>query len=604
MKTNIATDLHKAVDRYRRDFRYHARKCIQIKDHATVKIVPLVFNKGQDILHNVAEKQKESIGYIRVLLLKSRRFGGSTYVEGRFYNKSSLNSNRNVFIIGHERESTNTLFQMAKLMHELNPMPPRTLRSNEKALLFDTRNGKGLKSEYRLATAENVDAGRSQGIHYFHGSEEAFWRDGKTLLGGIMQCIPDPPAESEVFRESTANGYGNSFEIDVHKTYAEGRYPYYEQDGRVYAWSHTDTDWIIVFIPWFDIERYTKAFDTEEQKAAFEAKINQPVFDEEDLKWVASEALKIKRRFKLTPEQLNWREWAIEDKCRGSEDLFCQEYPSTVEEAFLSTGSNVFGKVLCDDIEALCQAPIVIGDLVVRAGKTKVRRNPHGKLSLWEVYDPTETYFITCDTGGGIQKGLTVAQEKAADPDPTCIDVYNHRTGRQAAQWHGNIEYDLVSDITEMLGNMYGRCPACVELMNHGYTTVANLEKAGYPMYEWKPQQPGWSTNAKTKPIQVDSLYQMARDASIQIMCKETVSEMRTFIELNGKFHAPSGCHDDRVDCACMASQMLKLLPKRFREQRGLKPRFTGFKNWERYVASQRQGRKPSDRNYREYYVK
>jgi hypothetical protein len=38
---------------------------------------------------------------------------------------------------------------------------------------------------------------------------------------------------------------------------------------------------------------------------------------------------------------------------------------------------------------------------------------------------------------------------------------------------------------------------------------------------------------------------------------------MRTFIEENGSFNAEVGCHDERVDTAGMADQMMKLLPYR-----------------------------------------
>ena len=109
---------------------------------------------------------------------------------------------------------------------------------------------------------------------------------------------------------------------------------------------------------------------------------------------------------------------------------------------------------------------------------------------------------------------------------------------------------------------MFNRCPACVEMQNHGYTVIADLKRCNYPMYEHRIGEPGWSTNAKTKPVMVDDLYRMSRDGLIHIRSKETVSEMRTFVEENGKYNASSGCHDERVDCAGMACEMMQVLPK------------------------------------------
>jgi hypothetical protein len=928
-KTSIAED---AIRSWSNDYELHAKDCLKIRDHNTSAIVPLVFNASQRICNEIAEKLKDEVGYVRIMLLKARRFGGSTWTEGRFYSKTSLNLNMNAFIVAHERESTNTLFEMSKLMHQKNPIAPATLHNNEKALKFDNKEGTGLKSEYRVACADNTSAGRSQGVHFLHAclhkdslvvlsngstktigdinvgevvvtgngheaqilkkfdtgekqtyevgtwlnnqpvkmsadhkvytvdgvkvcsdlsnndwilvpkikidnsleyynyeldnldreqgggtkhiestcvklnrgfgyylgyylaegcikkqynsgrpcavhfayhedetfidkadrwfaekyytsrkdstdetkrkrtyfygtflagltneivgatddkcipswffktndaflhglvegyldgdgsktqkrrvgavcirekisrqirrilisldygvasiayrenrerygketqpiysleangdtwarwvglcvekphkatkykrvdgkyyvkvrhikkseiaqtfdmevdhedhnfettigvvsnSEEAFWRDGETLLKGLMQTIPDPPAYSEVVRESTAQGYGNSFQVDCFAAYGEGQHPYYSAklkdvaphmpDSDIvfhFAYRAPGQDWVLVFIPWFMHERYTREFDSPQQKLDFATKIGEKVFDNIELQWVESEASKLRRQYGLTLEQLNWREWAIKNKCRDNIRTFREEYPATVEEAFLSTGTNVYPKELCDEIEMGCEEPILIGDPLVRGNKTRVRRNPNGKLRIWEVPDKNSQYFMCVDSGGG--KNERQKKEKT-DPDPTCIDVWNHRSGQQAAQWHGHIEYDMIGDIVEMVGNMFNRCMACVELMNHGYTVVADLKRARYPMFEARPNEPGWLTTAKSKPLMVDDLYRMSRDGQLQIKNKATVSEMRTFKEENGKFNAETGCHDERVDTAGMASQMFQMLPR------------------------------------------
>ena len=220
------------LEQYKDNFELFAEDCERIKDHDTMEILPLIFNKGQRILHRVAEKQKSEQGNVRILLLKSRRFGGSTYVEGRYYWLSSLNDNRSTFIIGHEEASTDTLYAMATLMHERNILAPATLRSSAKELLFDDEKGEGLKSQYKLAVAKNVEAGKSQGIHYLHLSEEAMYQGGgHELLSGLLQCVPDLPTPTEIFRETTAKGYGNSFQVDCMKAFDNGKTVYYEEDG-------------------------------------------------------------------------------------------------------------------------------------------------------------------------------------------------------------------------------------------------------------------------------------------------------------------------------------------------------------------------------------
>jgi hypothetical protein len=265
-----------------------------------------------------------------------------------------------------------------------------------------------------------------------------------------------------------------------------------------------------------------------------------------------------------------------------------------VEEAFLSAGLNVFGKELCDHIEEQCKEPVIVGDVVDRAGKSRIRANKYGKFKLWEKPNKAESYFMTIDSAGGKRKNIE-KDLKAREPDKTVIDVWNHRTGVQVAQWQGDIEYDLIANLAILIGKMFFRATACVELMNHGYTVVADLKREKYPMYENKPEEPGWLTTGKTKHLMIDSLYQMSRDGDLQIRCKETVSEMRTFEESNGHLEAATGCKDDRVMSAAMASQMMLLLPIRH-ETRDSRQTY-GFTNIaDRY--------KPEDEGYKEFYAR
>ena len=152
---------------YMNSFKLFAGDAIKVRDHNTAKILPLRFRPGQQIMHDVAKKRKKEKGFLRVLLLKNRRFGGSTYIAGRGYHRAIFNFNQNIFIIGHEVDSTNTLYKMVQLMQEKNPIPPALKTDNAREMIFDVTEknaaGPGLKSEYRLATAKNVEAGRSQG---------------------------------------------------------------------------------------------------------------------------------------------------------------------------------------------------------------------------------------------------------------------------------------------------------------------------------------------------------------------------------------------------------------------------------------------------------
>jgi len=563
--------VEQAILSYQQNYEKFAKDCIKVRDHNTAEILPLRFRPGQRVMHAVAEKRKAEMGFLRIMLLKNRRFGGSTYIGGRGYHRASLNFNQSIFIIAHEDKSTTTLYRMVQLMQEQNPIAPSTITSNAIELRFDRSKGKGLKSEYSLATAKNVEAGRSQGVHFLHGSEEAMWPGhADELLGSLFQCVPRPPADTEIWRESTGKGYGNSFQRDVFDAYSEGKYPYFTalisefaphmplaDVEFTFAYHNPDSDWILIFIPWFLDPSCQKKFENPERKERFLQRVVGAKNRKEDINYGVEE---LQKKYKLTNEQLYWREWSIKNECRGDVGLFKQENPLTIFEAFRTKGSNHYNQEFCDMVERGCLKPIGVGNVVRRMGVPVIEPNPNGHLSVWETYDPREIYFLTVDAAGGMRE---IHQKENKEPDKTVIDVWNRRTGNQCAQWYGHVDYDLISDVVEAVGEMYGRATACPELNNHGYKVVGDLKAREYPMYSHKPGEYGWSTNKKTKPEMADGLLDGCREGVITIRCRETVSEMRTYIEKSGKFGAEAGCHDDRVTTAQIARQMMDKLPRK-----------------------------------------
>lgn len=567
-----------AIGEYMNDYPLFAGDAIKVRDHNTAQILPLKFRPGQQIMHDIAEKRKAEKGFLRILLLKNRRFGGSTYIAGRGYHRAIFNFNQNIFIIGHETDSTSTLYKMVLLMQELNPIAPATKKSNADELIFDTTEknaGPGLKSEYKLATAKNVEAARSQGVHLLHASEEAMWpAHSGELLASLFSTMPRPPADTEAWRESTGKGYGNSFQIAVFKAYAEGKYPYFSAPFSQYAphmtgsdveftfaYHNPMSDWVVIFIPWMIDPVCWKVFESEDQKSDFVKRIKLAESKPDDIN---HDALKLKKKFKLRYEQLYWREWSIVNECLESVGLFQQENPHDIISAFRTKGSNHYSVDLCDLVEGGCLDPIVVGNIKYRIGKPVIEPHPKGHVQIWERFNPHRQYFMTVDAAGGKRE---VHVKENRDPDKTVIDVWERGTGNQCASWYGHIDYDMISDIVVAMGEMYGRATACVELNNHGYKVVGDLKGLSYPQYYWKAGEAGWATTKKNKAPMADDLIDGCRNGVIAIRCKETVNEMRTYVEVSGRFGGESGCNDDRVTTAQLAVQMMSKLPRKVEYQ-------------------------------------
>ena len=296
-------ETEKAIRRkLRDDFPHYAKKCLKIRSKFG-NIESFELNSAQRIIHELAEKQRRETGKIRAVILKGRQEGCSTYVEGRFYWRVTHRFGVRAFILTHDNDATNNLFEMVNRYHDHCPsvVKPNIEASNAKELIFA-----GLDSGYKLGTAGNKAVGRSSTIQYLHGSEVAYWPNAAEHAKGILQAVPNED-ETEIYLESTANGLGNYF---------------HEQ------WQLAETgqsDFIPIFIPWYIQREYQKKVD----------EYFNPTNEEQDLI----------RIYNVSLEQLAWRRSKIIELSVGGIDgtkSFMQEYPFTSTEAFQATGEDTF----------------------------------------------------------------------------------------------------------------------------------------------------------------------------------------------------------------------------------------------------------------------
>lgn len=286
----LRRDLFRNLPRYAKHFLKIRTKSGAIK--------PFIFNPAQLYLHSRLEDQIKQIRKVRALILKGRQQGCSTYVGGRFYHKTSHHRGIRTFILTHEQEATQNLFDMVDRYHSLmHPeFKPKVGASNRKELAFDD-----LDSGYRVGTAGSRGVGRSSTIQLFHGSEVAFWPHADEHASGILQAVPNQPG-TEVILESTANGMGNFY----HKQWRQA--------------VAGQSDYIGIFIPWYWQHEYC------------DYEVDHLDLEDEELEYM--------ELYNLSMGQMAWRRAKIVEL--GDPLLFKQEYPATPEEAFQTTGVESF----------------------------------------------------------------------------------------------------------------------------------------------------------------------------------------------------------------------------------------------------------------------
>ena len=286
------------VQRLKDDLPFFAENFLKIKTK-NQGIINFKLSNIQMDANKKIEQRKQKGKPCKIILLKSRQVGMSTLTEARFFSKTLFNKAKNAFVLADKTDSAHNIFKMTKLFYDKLPdaLKIPLVKDSSDELVFIT------DSSFRVGTAGSKAVGRSMTINYFHGSEVAFWTNADEIVSGMLQTIPDN-SNSELILESTANGVSG-----------DGAYFY----NMVQLGLDEKSDFLTLFYPWFMQHEYKR-------------KLNEPIK-------LNDEETELKKLYNLTDEQINWRRAKLQSDFKGREYLFKQEYPSNIQEAFITTSN-------------------------------------------------------------------------------------------------------------------------------------------------------------------------------------------------------------------------------------------------------------------------
>lgn len=555
------------------DLELYAQLCLEIVNKAGIA-QKLVFNDAQQVLHRRCEELLKSDGFIRLVLLKARQYGGSTYIGSRLFRNTALRFNQHSKVIAQNDEHALKLLKMYMLFYERLPVPlkPAT-RYQSKAELFFAKPPndpeQGLNSSLGVYSAGSKSAGRSTTLRHLHCSEVAFWPgDIPDLMLGLLNTVPQSGVAArgtEIYLESTGNGIGGYF----HSMYARAK------------GSRDEGGFRSLFIPWYLHGEYRAKAPVNFEKAL--TREERDLYGKQHPGWDYINPGNGK--YSLTLDQLFWRRICVRTVCDGDERRFRQEYPVTDDEAFLTSGGSYFPAEKVAARIATCNEappPVFRGEIEeeevkeegkkkrIRRGKTKPKLlddELNGRLTIWERPEPDGRYVIFADGSEGAQGG-----------DPSVIEVVNQKTGMQCAEWCGLVDPDALADVFYVLGQYYNWARGSPEAQSHGLSTLAALKERSYPfLYQRKVydeikrifvDKEGWMTTSRTRPLMLDTLRRDFREGDLIINSRELLEEMQTFQLIRGKLQAQDGCHDDRVMAMAGTCQMREELPAVSRTRR------------------------------------
>ena len=491
------------------EFPFYASSALSIRTKAG-EIAPLKLNPAQQILDKAVSKQLKSEGKIRIIILKARQQGLSTYTGGYLYYSVSQQKARKALVITHHADSTRALFDMTKRYHEHCPdiLKPHTKYSSRRELSFDV-----LDSSYVVATAGGDSVGRGETLTHVHASELAFWpkSNAQDIWNGLTQAVPNT-AGTAIFIESTANGVTGTF-----------------HDLWVGAVNGTN-GYVPVFIPWYVNEEYS-----EEVPKNFKR---------------TPEEREMVKKYKLTNAQLMFRRRKV---AQNGLDLWNQEYPAEPEMAFLTTGRPVFNP---EQLQQCLKDANDVEDRLALEGD-EFLPNIRGELTIYRKHDAGEMgYVVGADVAMGVRNG-----------DWSVAQVLDSKK-RQVATWRGQVHPDYFAEVLKALGEFYNEAFIVVENNSHGILTCTRLGKDfAYPNFYTEVQvdkitdretvKLGFTTTSKTKPLIIDQLRASLREGELELNDKTTIRELMTYIVTeNGAMEAEPSCFDDCVISLALANHV------------------------------------------------
>ncbi len=486
-------------------------------------LIPLILNAPQRRLYSIIKEQWEAGKPVRIIILKARQMGFSTLTEAIIFWMVVTAFHMEALIVAHQDDATRNLFTMSKRFLENLPRQLRPMQraSNAQELIFDTPakykgSGKGLGSKIRCATAGGHGIGRSYTEMALHLSEFAFWPGDKlATLIGLLQSVPDLPGTLIVI-ESTANGF------DEFKN---------QWDLAVAAQRAGLEGFIPVFFAWYEMPEYRRPVP--------------PGFER------TQEEVQLAQTYGLDDEQLAWRRWAIQNNCGGDIQKFRQEYPSSPDEAFISTGSCVFDKeTIVLQRQRAAKEKWEYGrfrlqyDLAGKPLQWQWEPDPKGPIRILEQPQANVPYVLGGDTAG-------------TGSDWFAGQVLDNRTGRQVAVLHHQFGERAYAEQMFCLGMYYNQALIGVEVNYSTYPQLL-LEELGYPRLYVRQRLDtftgaivnayGFETTPRSRPLIIDGLKDVAKQALDGITDYATLGEMLTFVyDEHWKPQAERGFHDDLV---------------------------------------------------------
>ena len=431
-----------------------------------------------------------STSWFRNIWLKARQLGITTWACVDGLDDVLFNNDFTMVIIAHDQKAMYKIFKKIKRAWEnmdkdlVKHMGWVEVANSSTELSFN--NG----SSISVALSSRADTVNRLHISEFGKICRKYPDKAEEIITG---AIPSVPVDGRIDIESTAEGEYGFFHDMFWEAWerAKKTNEKFPKAKKLFK-SH--------FLSWYQDKGYVLEGD----------------FD------LPSDLIEYGKEHKLTREQLNW--YFIEMQTQKKK--MKQEYPTTPDEAFESSGNKMF------DLD-------MINKLVTREPISIV-----GDWQYFEKYNPRHRYAIGADVAEGVGQ----------DSSTAVIIDFTYQKPKVVAVFKSNlIAPDTFGYELDKEHKAWGRCIIAPEHNNHGFTTIKVLRDLGANVYfqeeiakengvaevkgiNKKPEalrqrtvKYGWNTNGATKPMMMYDLNSAFEDEILEISSEILKKELRSY---------------------------------------------------------------------------
>ena len=619
--------------RLREDFEAYPPRMLKIVGADGV-VVPFNLKAPQVRMARGLMAQREAGQPMRAIIVKARKVGFSTQAQGLVVQRATQTPHHYALVVAQGTKAVGEIFGIGRFMWSKLPLeirPEISAQRNgrgEKMMEFGQPAGHlrlagdfGLDSTVEVSTATEVDAGRGMTIRTLHLSEVAHWKGerGAATKLALKNAVPDDP-DSMILEESTANGH-NHFKDDWDAAVAG------------------ESGYLAIFTPWFEEPSYRLAFGSKAEMQQFEASLGTGKYgdDEPELAKLIPEKIREweaewgwpraseKDVRRVTLECLKWRRYAIPAKCNGDVDQFHQEYPSTAEEAFLSSGRRIYTPKLVTPLLRRIDKTDPITPTAEHPGPARgafaATKSRTVRLTRGETIElPLEVEWVPKSRLGEDTPApwLLWQHPTPAGPDPTIprvdgepirtrpagkyvaaadvmsgeeregvlarhsIVIIDHRSLQQVALYDSQADVDVLTHELVLAGLFFNKAILAPEITGGWGMPVVNAlaRRYHYPRV-YRRDDPaerqldpverlGFSTDARTKPLMEARGVELVREGMDGIVSRELAAQMLTYVRnARGKSKPEPGKLSDRLMAWLIAQTVATISPVPTRDIHG-----------------------------------